>query len=392
VLQDIDPLEILNIGDPNEDLENALPASDFQALQIGARDWTVQTLISQVLVGNIELDPRFQRRNAWNDVKRSRFVESLILGVPIPQLVLAEIREQPGKFVVIDGKQRLLTLASLQSPKYDTWNKARFANLLTLTELEGVELSDFISSSKFTALRRQLANQSIRAALVVGTKTDDVLYDIFYRVNSGSVPLSGQELRQVLLRGGFSDFLFEATNTHQPIHSVMNIVGPDQRMYDAEMVLRALSTSMALVPYQGNLKSYLDKTTKILNDTWADQGGQAISAYAELNTSIERLKEIVDYREIGRRLVRDRFERPLNKALLEVQLYYFRKLPTGIAASKAEFKERFTELCHDSKFLQSIESTTKSIERFRHRFESFRKLVLDVYAVDGGMPLIHGSD
>lgn len=391
MLQDIDPLEILNIGDPNEEFENNLPASDFRDLQVGARDWTVQTLIAQVLGGNIELDPRFQRRNAWNDTKRSRFIESLILGVPIPQIVLAEIRDEQGKFVVIDGKQRLLTLTSLQSREYDTWNKRQFSNMLTLQELNGEDLDLFTTSPKYTKLRRQLANQSIRAALVVGTKSDDVLYDIFYRVNSGSVPLSGQELRQVLFRGDFSNYLFEITNSPQPIHLVMNIAGPDQRMYDAEMVLRALAASLRLIPYQGNLKSYLDETTKRLNAQWADRSDDVRLGYAGINRAIEKLETVFATQEIGRRLVGTKFERPLNKALLEVELYYFAQLDVDLRPRAERFKLKFADLCNAARFRQSIESTTKSISRFKYRFDAFRKLVRTVYAFDGGIPLIHGE-
>lgn len=75
-----------------------------------ATDWTADTIINQLGKGNIRLDPAFQRRDAWTIQRRSKFIESLILGLPIPQLVLAEGPEGKGTFLVIDGKQRLLSL------------------------------------------------------------------------------------------------------------------------------------------------------------------------------------------------------------------------------------------------------------------------------------------
>jgi len=115
----------------NEDIEEDLSGADYANLQIGTRDWTVDTIISQVLQQNIDVSPHFQRRNAWNDAKRSRFIESLILGVPIPQLVLAEKRASGsrGTFIVIDGKQRLTTLAGLRDMDYDFWNRREFSKL-----------------------------------------------------------------------------------------------------------------------------------------------------------------------------------------------------------------------------------------------------------------------
>lgn len=117
----------------NEDIEEDLSGADYAQLQIGTRDWTVDTIIGQVLQENIDVNPHFQRRNAWNDAKRSRFLESLILGVPIPQLVLAERREpgRRGTFIVIDGKQRLMTLAGLRDERYSFWNNREFVKLKT---------------------------------------------------------------------------------------------------------------------------------------------------------------------------------------------------------------------------------------------------------------------
>jgi hypothetical protein len=57
---------------------------------LAATDWTTQTVLIQLTKGNIELNPNFQRRDAWRPARKSRFIESLILGISIPQLVLAE--------------------------------------------------------------------------------------------------------------------------------------------------------------------------------------------------------------------------------------------------------------------------------------------------------------
>ena len=83
-------------NESEEDIQNISTLS-FSDLAVSATDWTVDTLISQIKKGNIQLDPSFQRRDAWNNKVKSRFIESLFLGLPIPQIILAEQKEKKGK-------------------------------------------------------------------------------------------------------------------------------------------------------------------------------------------------------------------------------------------------------------------------------------------------------
>ena len=70
-------------------------------------DWTVETIYRQIEKGNINLDPKFQRTEAWDVGRKSRLIESIICGFPIPNIVLAEESKKKGHYMVIDRKQRL---------------------------------------------------------------------------------------------------------------------------------------------------------------------------------------------------------------------------------------------------------------------------------------------
>jgi hypothetical protein len=154
---------------------------DKYQIAIASRDWTVETIVRQIEQENIDLDPAFQRRNAWRDLRRSRLIESFILGFPVPQLVLAENPRRRGSFIVIDGKQRLLTIAGTYLPEYrDYWAQPRFSGLSILTELNGESLDSFLTESKFSKERRLLGNADIRTTVISGFTDEDVLYDIFY--------------------------------------------------------------------------------------------------------------------------------------------------------------------------------------------------------------------
>ena len=96
-------------NEQEEDI-SGLNKMDLSYMAISGTDWTADTIVNQIRKGNILLSPYFQRRDAWSPKMKSRFIESLFLGLPIPQIILAENKEKKGTYIVIDGKQRLLSL------------------------------------------------------------------------------------------------------------------------------------------------------------------------------------------------------------------------------------------------------------------------------------------
>src|SRR5258708_2494199 len=131
--EDVDDVELWNREDAS-DLERPTGLNKY-GITVTSRDWTVETIVRQIEQENIDLDPAFQRRNAWRDHRRSRLIESFVLGFPVPQLVLAENPRRRGTFIVIDGKQRLLTIAGLYLSSYRNYfANPRLSGLSVLTD------------------------------------------------------------------------------------------------------------------------------------------------------------------------------------------------------------------------------------------------------------------
>lgn len=108
---------------------------------VSGTDWTAETIITQIDKGNIQLNPRFQRRDAWETTRKSQFIESLILGLPIPQLVLAESPSKRGAYIVIDGKQRLLSIRQFAAKTDDkTFSPLKLSGLTIREDLKGQTL------------------------------------------------------------------------------------------------------------------------------------------------------------------------------------------------------------------------------------------------------------
>ena len=102
---------------------------NISKVTISSSDWTTETILDQLVRENIQIDPNSPRRDVWNLVVKSRFIESIILGLPISQILLAAYAER-GKHIAVDGNQRLLSILEFYG-KSETEN-----NCFALTGLE----------------------------------------------------------------------------------------------------------------------------------------------------------------------------------------------------------------------------------------------------------------
>jgi hypothetical protein len=373
--EDNDVVEQWNREDAT-DLDRPKSLQKYEIV-VSSRDWTVETIVRQIEQRNIDLDPAFQRRNAWRDHRRSRLIESFVLGFPVPQLVLAENPRLRGSFIVIDGKQRLLTIASLYLQDYRAyWSEPRFSGLSVLTDFNDVSLDAFLAEETYSKARRQLANADIRTTVISGFKEEDVLYDIFYRINTGSVPLSSQELRQVLNRGEFAKFLLETTGKNNPLWQVLRIDIPDPRLRDVELLLRLIALRRFSREYRGNLKAFLDDSMQKLNGLWRGVQAEVEHLTGEIFLAAEAAIKIFGA-DVGRRLKSGRFDRALNRALFEVQAYYFSfpAVRTAALKNKTAIAQGAKQLFSNREFSASIESTTKSIANYRTRFDAYQRML-----------------
>jgi len=365
----------LDLDGWNEELEEEVEAADISSLVVYSRDWTVETILSQIEKQNIDLNPAFQRRNAWNDAKRSKLIESLIIGIPVPEIVLAEDKDRKRSYIVIDGKQRLLAIAGFCDPdRYHVWESPKLRGLRTRDDLNGLTFAKM--SGPDNPDSRNLLNSDIRCTVISNYESIQVLYDIFYRLNTGSVPLSSQELRQVLNRGPFADYLIETTNEFLPLHAVLNLSGPDARLRDAEILLRYIAFSLFGADYGGNLTPFLDTKMAEINVRWEEMRPLVEELTNQFNRGTDELLEALDGR-VGRKYTERGWESRFNRALYEVEVYYAARMPAGLLTEKkAVFESAFESLCLEKpEFVTSIETSTKTIDNYRVRFHLFRDMI-----------------
>jgi hypothetical protein len=219
-----------------EELGSLNPQIVQQAV-VAATDWTTETVVNQINKGNILLNPRFQRRDAWENSRKSRFIESLILGLPIPQLVLAETKNRKGRYIVIDGKQRLLSIRQFTAGENDPdYTQLRLTGLDIRRDLNTKTLNDISNDADLYQDVSAFENQPIRTVVIKNWRDENFLYRIFLRLNTGSVPLSPQELRQALHPGKFVDFADSHSGDSSALREILKNKKPDFRMRDTELL------------------------------------------------------------------------------------------------------------------------------------------------------------
>jgi uncharacterized protein with ParB-like and HNH nuclease domain len=375
-----------DILESNLEIEEDIEGFNPRDIVVYSRDWTIETIFAQIIQGNIDLNPKFQRRNAWTDEKRSTLIESILIGYPIPEIVLAEDPKKKKAFIVIDGKQRLLTIAGfIDNATFQYWSNPRMKNLIIKKNLEKVSFEELKNNPDYSDEYREFMNSSLRCTVITNFEKNDVLYDIFYRLNSGSTPLSTQELRQVLNRGEFANYLITITDTLQPIHTVLNLTGPDKRLKDIEIILRLFTFTLYPNEYNGNLKVFLDNRMGQITQNWDEVKDTIKNQYLRINDAISKLNEILgSFNKIGRKMTGDRFEGRFNRVLFEVQIFYQLHLERHIIDDniKTQYLENFILLCEDPEFRGSIESSTKNMESYRIRYKRYESFINTIFDTD----------
>ena len=388
--------ELSERDEGREDIEDVGPVTLPAVSQavVSATDWTAETVLSQINKGNIQLNPRFQRRDAWDQQRKSRFIESLILGLPVPQLVLAEAKDRKGAYIVIDGKQRLLSIRQFAAAENDAvYDRLRLSGLEIRKDLSRRSLTDLRSDPLLFNDLAAFENQPIRTVVIKNWPNENFLYHVFLRLNTGSVPLSPQELRQALHPGPFVDFTDVRSGESPALRELFRLKKPDFRMRDVELFVRYYAFAYFLDEYVGDLKSFLDKTCEALNRDWAEQETEVERLADEFEQAYLIAREVFTPKYVFRKWIGDRYESPLNRAIFDIMMYYFKipEIRDAVRAHLAEVEDAFKSLCvNDPRFLASIERTTKSQEATATRVQAWGAMLRQVLGADVQIPLVGG--
>jgi len=374
----------------SDDSEKLL--EEIEGILVAGTDWTTATLLDQLVRENIQLNPRFQRRDAWNITRKSRFIESIILGFPIPHIVLASSEQERGKFIILDGKQRLLTILQFYGKSETPNNDFALKGLEFRKDLNNLSYKDLNSNSEYTSVLTRLDNQTIRTMLIRNWHTESFLYKIFLRLNLESTPLSPQELRQALHAGDFVNFLDDQSVQSKALKKILKSDSPDFRMRDNELLMRYMGFHYFLSSYRGALKAFLDMTCKDLNKEWKARADDIKEAANQFECAVDMTIDIFGEKNFSRMWLSDsqNYRSRFNRAILDVMVFYFSDpIIREVAKNKQELiEDAFKKLCSTpgNGFKESVDGNTKNIGETYTRLSLWGKALLEVLDIDFKIP------
>jgi len=339
---------------PEEDVEDFAEKEDdessttvrYSISSYGA-DYPVDGLVKRMEKGDIQI-PEFQRKFVWTHAQCSRFIESLLLGLPVPGIFLSK-EPETQKLFVIDGQQRLMTLKCF----YDgIINEREFKLNGVNSEFEGLTYKTLKDED-----RRRLDDSIIHATIVRQEEPEEdqsSIYLVFERLNTGGTPLSSQEIRACIYHGPFNDLLRELNNNP----SWRKIYGKEsKRAKDQELILRFFALLYNIDSYKRPMKLFLS---------------EFMAEYRYLKSQErENFKNIFESTvQLASNLEPSVFrpERALNVSVLEsILIGTAKRLGQGEISDIPAYKQTAQDLVKDKDFLTKCKVGTTDVENVRGR-------------------------
>ncbi|SFK44487.1 DUF262 domain-containing protein [Cellulomonas sp. KH9] len=226
-------------------------------VDVQTTNFSVRELVRMVAEGELNVSPEYQRLFRWDVQSESRLIESLMLGLPVPSIFVAT--NDDFTLEVVDGLQRLSTLVHFVSPSPERLTALSKDGPLVLDELETIPQ---LNGKSFRDLPKELQLHFSRTTLQVTALTDksdyDVRFELFDRLNAGSLRLTNQEVRNAVYRGPFVAFLHDMAKLPE-FKSLIQI--DEARLRDGtleETVLKFFAYRHARSDYRGPIKPFLN--------------------------------------------------------------------------------------------------------------------------------------
>lgn len=319
-------------------------------------DYPVESIVNKLRRGDIFI-PAFQRQYVWTHLEASRFVESLLLGLPVPGVFMSK-EEGTGKLLVIDGQQRLKTLQFF----YDGIFKGRSFMLKGVQpEFEGRSYKDLQPEDI-----RRLDDSIIHATIIKQDKPSgdqSSIYHIFERLNTSGKSLHPQEIRACIFHGEFNELLGEINQ----VKAWREIFGKlNERLKDQELVLRFFAFYYAYKQYVRPMKLFL-------NNFMSSNRNLKLYSEESLKTKFKRSIELI-LEAVGPKAFR--FKRSINAALYEaVMVGVTQRLDKGPIKDKKMLLETYAKLLTNSNFETACRTGTSDETKVSIRL----KLAIDFF-------------
>lgn len=304
--------------------------------------------------------PELQRKYVWDKTEASRFIDSLLIGLPVPSVFFAKSGSQQ---LIVDGYQRIMTV-------YD-YVRGIFSGDGSVFKLSNTErINKRWRNMAFSQLsveqQRKIKSTTIHAIIFEQKKPendDTSMYQIFERINTSGRTLTPQEIRNCVYQGSFNKSLFEL-NEDSNWRDLYGSLNPDSRMRDIECILRFFVMNSEMVQNSESTQISLKKT---LND-YMNHNKNASTLKIEENKAVFcRTMERIN-RTIGERAFRNynkgRYSRKFNPALFDAVAAAFMRNPED---SQSSLVDKHRKLFDNGDFVEACKQHTTTVENIKKR-------------------------
>lgn len=391
----------IEVEEGNEDVIIEIPF-DPNKIKVATKPYSIGQIVQDLEDKTIDLDTEFQRLpGLWNDEKKSQFIESLMLNLPIPTFYFNEKEENTWE--VIDGLQRISTVNTFLVEK-----KLKLVGLEFLKEYNGYRFEDLPNP-----LQKRITRFGITIYIIEKGTPVEVKFHIFKRVNTGGLMLTPQEIRHAINQGTPAELIADlargkdnkikdsirkrknsngkfvdliATEEGKSfVRATENRINPT-RMEDRDFVTRFVS--FYLIPYQEykpDLDSFLNKGMEKVKEL---SDAKILMLKQDFKHAMNLAYEIFGNDAFRKRFKKNDKRKPINKALFEVLSVNLAKISNSdrekLKNRKNIFKSKLMELHNnsDGKFFRSISQGTAQKEMVFQRFTDIEKIIKETLGND----------
>lgn len=367
-----------------EDLEPQISDSytpfDTAKIDIIVKPMTISKLLDRLQNDELLLNPDFQRASdLWDDKRKSRLIESIILRIPLPSFYFNE--DKQGNYSVVDGLQRLSTIFQF----IDNKELSRSLNI----KYESLKLSDMqylidLNGQTFDEIPRQyrrIINELEITSTIIRPSTPDLVrFNIFARLNQGGLAVNGQEIRNAIYPGIWREHISSISQSTLFTNNTQNKISK-KRLIDHQMILRvfALFSTKADRCDKNILDDFINYALVNYIMLWDNQRWEV-----EKNNFFTGMKNTIKIfgDNAFRKLDNSKESKlPINKTIFEIQVYLLGSQTYTEDQIKNLIKNRdkvleFTEqeMKENKQFLDSISSNTGSDSSFYIRKKKFEEI------------------
>ncbi len=357
----------------NDDVEIIEPF-DPQKINIKIVPLTIGQLVDKLQYEEVKI-PEYQRKSGlWDPKRKSRFIESLMLRLPIPLFYFDE--RELDIWWVVDGLQRVTTIREFVLDK-----KFKLSNLEFLKKLNGLGWDDLERN-----YQRNINQSQITINLIQKDTPEKVKHNIFRRINQGSIELSSQELRTALLWGYRIDFLKQLVRGNSKEAQIFLKVTDNRVKVDRQEDLDFASRFVAFYlkgyqKYEPDMDNFLTEGTLLVSESKSEQEKIKYAFYQALEVADSIFGNDAFRRRTS---MADPNRKPINKPLFEALSVAFALLNNSqkenLIKNKFEFYESLIQKqLTDKSFLNSISTGTATKESVNKRNKEIGELIKKYY-------------